>query len=102
MVNMAVNPSIQLKKQKTECNQCLPTLTEMYLESSLVSPRVISSKTPDHQGYYNRRSDGNATLLPPLQCMCFCKNKHKSSESKRTDNAVRGAVAGGNVERNAG
>jgi hypothetical protein len=28
----------------------------------LVSPQVISSRTPDRHGYYNRRSDGNATL----------------------------------------
>ena len=50
---------------------------------SLVSPQVISSRTPDRHGYYNRRSDGNATLQ-------YAQRDHPNSTgTRRSSNALR-------------
>ena len=61
MVDVAVNPSIQETRDRVQPMLATGNAYRRGVES-LVSPRVISSKTPDHQGYYNRCSGGNATL----------------------------------------
>ena len=48
---------------------------------SLVSPQFLSGRAPDRHGYYNRRSDGNATLQ-------YAQRDHPNSTGTRRSSSA--------------